>query len=448
VRSPFALCTGPGTADAAGRYPMVSDQRAHRPLASHIRGSNHYTWPNSMLFLAVLLTLLDPAASAADSLIAKVRARDAAVVLHRQPAIGIVSIRMSVLANDPAGYAGVGHMIQHLLYPSLQDRVGRVGGELQIQRTSDAIVYTATGPAAELTYLSGVLKSALQPPQPTTDALLRAERELREERLAEWETAPGHARSMLRAQLFPADVSAAGTERSATRFTASALPRVWSELYSPDRVSIIVVGDVFLADVQAAFTDLPAAATATDLPISRDSVVLGSLAPPQATRAWVGAAYLASELEPAAVTVTTRLLGDLVRRRLPMAQVEAEHWWTHHGQAVALIVAVPEPDLDAARRALGTAVATLADDVSFLDVTNVAAAARREMLFYSRTPDRMAEVIGQFVDREGDPNATERFYAALDGLDDTDVRNVLEHLFELTPARVEIPPQVLRPRVR
>jgi hypothetical protein len=68
------------------------------------------------------------------------------------------------------------------------------------------------------------------------------------------------------------------------------------------------------------------------------------------------------------------------------------------------------------------------------------------MLFYSRTPDRMAEVIGRFVDREGDPNETERFYGELDLVDDESVREVLERVLDRTPARAEVPPQALRPR--
>jgi predicted Zn-dependent peptidase len=276
---------------------------------------------------------------------------------------------------------------------------------------------------------------------------LLAERELRQERLAEWETAPAHARSVLRAQLFPADISAAGTDRSATRFNSSSIPRIWAALYDPTRVSVVAVGDVYLDDVQRAFAELPSAPTAPSLGIARDSVVLGSLAPAQATRWWGGAAYLASDLDPAAVTVAVRLLGNRLRRTLPGAQIEAEHWWTHHGQSVTVIAAVAGRDSVATRRGLGTAVAALHEEVSFLEVTEAADAIRRELLFYSRTPDRMAEVIGQFVDREGNPNATELFYARLGELDDTDVREVFERLLERTPARVELPPQALQPRV-
>jgi predicted Zn-dependent peptidase len=370
----------------------------------------------------------------------------AAVAVHRQPGVPVVSLRMSILAPDPAGYSGAGHMIQHVLFPSLRDRAARVGGVVQIQRTSDAIVYTASGPAAELDFLAQLLVSALSPPAAPIDVILRAERELREERLAEWETAPAHTRALLRAQVFPADLSAAGTDRAATRFTGSSLPTIWGQMYQPERVSVVAVGDVYLADVEEAFAAIPGPSEVRRLGIERDSVVLMSLAPPQATRAWFGYAYLTTDLPAAAVTTTARLLGELLRDRVPTAQVDAEHWWTHHGQSIVLVIAAPEAAVPLARRSLGTAVGTLLEEVEARDVTQAAATIRREMLFYSRTPDRMAEVIGQFIDRDGDPNGTEQFYADLDRMRAADVREVLETILERTPARVEIPPQLLRPR--
>lgn len=370
-----------------------------------------------------------------------------AVVVHRQPGVPLVSLRLSILANDPPGYAGAGHLIQHLRYPYLQDQARRVGATAQIERTTDAVVYTITGPNTELSYLAGLLLTTLTAPQVSTAEFLAADRELREERLAEWETAPAHARSTLRAQLFPADISVAGTDRSAARFTPASLANVWSAMYRPELVSVLAIGDVYLDDVQREFASLPPAQRVT-LGVQRDSIVLSPLAPAEATSAWIGMAYRATDLEPAAVSVVTRMLGDLLRARVPRAQVDAEHWWTHHGQAIAVIASMPAADVAVARRTLGAAVGTLLEDVDFLTVSSTATAIRRDMLFYSRSPDRMAELIGQFVDRDGDPGAAEAFYAALDALDDEDVRDVLERLIERTPARVEIAPQVLQQRLR
>ena len=337
-------------------------------------------------------------------------------------------------------------MMQHLLYPSLQDQARRVGGRAEIERTADAVVYKVTGPASELSYLSRLLVGVLDPPAPAADAVLRADREMREERLAEWETAAGHVRSSLRAQLFPADVSVAGTDRSATRFSTSSLPSIWARMYDPARISVVAVGDVYLADLEREFANLPARRTPAGTDIQRDSILLTSLAPAEATQAWLAAAYLANDLPPAEVNVAVRLLGGLLRLRVPTAQVQAEHWWTHHGQAVVLMASVPQADLALARRTVSTAITTLLPSIDFLSVSEAATLIRREVLFYSRTPDRMADLLGLFVDRGGDPNAADIFYDALDAVDDKGVRDVLQKLSTRTPARIEISPQILRPR--
>jgi len=182
---------------------------------------------------------------------AAVGAEGAVVVVHRQPAVPLVSLRMAILADDPPGYAGAGHLAQHLLQGALRDQVALVGGQVQLQRTSDAVVYTVTGPASELGFLAGVLRSALRPPQASEAALLRASRELAEERLAEWEAADRHVRSALRARLFPEDLSAAGTESAANRLMEDdALRTAWARLYRPDRVVVTAVGDVRVAEVE------------------------------------------------------------------------------------------------------------------------------------------------------------------------------------------------------
>jgi predicted Zn-dependent peptidase len=84
-----------------------------------------------MLTLVLLVGLLFPEAvlSADRPQPEHARTADGAtLVVHRQPALPVVALRLSIVANDPPGYAGAGHMMQHLLFPALQDRVHRVGG--------------------------------------------------------------------------------------------------------------------------------------------------------------------------------------------------------------------------------------------------------------------------------------------------------------------------------
>ncbi|HET7322352.1 MAG TPA: hypothetical protein VFI96_07660 [Longimicrobiaceae bacterium] len=363
-------------------------------------------------------------------------------VVHRQPAVPVVALRLAVLADDPPGYAGAGHLIQHLVYPSLQEQVARVGGRVEMARSADALVYTVSGPANELGYLAGVLRSALRPSQPSEPDLLRARRDLSEERLAEWEVADQHVRSALRVRLFPADLSSAGSEHSAARLTREALPRLWAEIYQPDRVSIVAVGDVTMAAVQEAFGALPPPDATEIAGELRDTVSLQPLAPAEATQGWFGVGYLASELPPAALSVTARLLQQEVGGRTPdSVSVTGEHWWTHHGQAVVLVAAAPASALAVTDAALRGAVGSLAAGLTERRVREAAQALRREMRFYGRTPRQMASLIGAFADHAGDADAAERYFTALGEVDEAQIRAVLRSLEASEPVRVAIPPQ-------
>lgn len=369
---------------------------------------------------------------------AALEAPGASFAVHRQPAIPLVSVRMSLLADDPPGYAGAGHLIQHLLLPTLRTQVARVGGEVEMERSADALVYTLTGPTKELAFLVGVLRSTLRPPAPTSAALLRASRELAEERLSEWESADQHVRSALRARLFPRDLSAAGTERSATRFQARDIPAIWRRMYQPEQLSVLAVGDVTLTELREAFGTLPSGADVAANEEAEDTVSLAPLVPAEATRGWLGAGYPATGLEPAAVSVTARILHDQLHDQIPGASVTAEHWWTHEGQALVIVIGEPAPLVGAARHALNTLASGLDVRLTERSVRAAARSLRREMLFYSRTPDRMAEILGRFADRSGDPNAAEVFYGQLAEVDLDAVRAVLQHMMDHTPARVEI----------
>ena len=399
-----------------------------------------------MLSLALALA----AALSPDTAAAPRPAQDApAVVVHRQPALPVVALRLSILADDPPGHAGAGHLFQHLWLPTLQEQAARVGGRVQAVRGSDAIVYTVVGPASELDYLAGLLRGTLRAPQPGTAEMLSALGHLAEERAAERESAPAYVRAALRARLFPADLPPAGTDPAAARLEAARLAEVWGEIYAPERVSIVAVGDVEERAVQRAFRDLPGA------PSERLSTVpAGDTVPsldadtPQATRAWLSRAYPASGAEPAALAVTARLVRNNLRRRMTRSTVEVEHWWTHHGQALAVVVATPDSLLPAARRTVGAALEAVGSDVTPEAVLDAARGVRRELLFFSRTPERMAEVLGAFADRGDGADAAQRFFARLEEVTEDDVRAMLASLAEQEPAVLEVPPQKITPSQR
>lgn len=387
------------------------------------------------VFCILLLLLALPVGAAAQG--------EPMFAVHRQPAIPLVTLRMSLLVNDPPGLAGAGHLIQHLQYGRLQSRAQVIGGEVRIERTADAIVYSVTGPAAELRFLAELLRSTLQPPTAGAGARLTAARELEEERLAEWETAGRHLRAALRGRLFPMDISAAGTASSAARLADRPLDEIWARLYDPARIAILAVGEVDLEGVRREFVDLPPALEVDSPRALADTAALVPLAPAEATRGWFGVGYPADDLNGAAVSVTARLLGNELSSRLPGSESVGEHWWTHHGQALALIVAAEPRELATAARLLPALPSELLESVTDAAASSAAKAIRHDMLFYSRTPDRMAEVLGQFIDRGGDAGSAQRFYAELAAVDADDVREVLRYLIAAQAVRVEIPPQEL-----
>lgn len=363
-----------------------------------------------------------------------------AVVVLRQPALPIVALRLSLLADDPPGYAGAGHLMQHLVLPSLEERVGRVGGRVQAVRTSDAVVYTVVGPAHELDYLAQTLQAVLRAPAPGTAETLQALAAVGGERAAEREIAPQYVRSALRARLFPDDLPAAGTESSLQRLNTARLGEVWNAMYRPERVAIVAVGDVEVEGVRRAFRDVPAAGGGATRPLA-DTIRAFAADTPQATRGWIGRAWSAADEDPATLTVTSRLLRNHLRRRMTRSQVDVEHWWTHHGQALALVVATPDSLVATARRTAEGALASLRDNLDEAQVRDAAASVRREMLLYARTPERMAEVLGAFADRGEGADAPQRFFAAVDAVTEEDVRALLERLLEAEPATVSVAPQ-------
>ena len=388
-----------------------------------------------MLPLALALAL-----AAADTVPVTGPATEPAVLVHRQPAHPVVALRLSLLADDPPGYAGAGHLLQHLVLPRLEERVGRVGGRVQAIRTTDAVVYTVVGPAAELDYLAESLRAALAPPPAVNADLLPALAALAQERDSEREVAPSYARVALRARLFPQALPSAGTPAGAERLATARLGDVWASMYRPERLSIIAVGAVEVDDVRRAFRELPAGATVS-LPPGIDSIPPLAADTPQATRGWLARGWQANDVDPAALTVTARLLRNHLRRRMTRSAVEVEHWWTQHGQALALVVATPDSLVRVARGTLDNSLVALGETLTPELVRDAAAGVRREMLFFARTPERMAEVLGAFADRGEPADAAQRFYAAVEGVEVGDVREVLERLRARDVVSLEIPAQ-------
>jgi predicted Zn-dependent peptidase len=392
-----------------------------------------------------MLNLLFLAALAADTTSPPAPQEGPAITVHRQPALPLVALRLSLLADDPRGFAGAGHLMQHLHLPAMEEQAARVGARVQASRTSDALVYTVTGPASELGYLAGVLRSALRAPRPAQPQMLVALNALSEERQAERETAASYVRAALRQGIFPRELPAAGTPASAARLESAPLDALWGEMYSPERVSVVAVGGVDAGEVARALRGLPAAGEARLPEAPADTAPALAADTPQASRAWIGWAVAAPDADAAALSVAARLVRIRLQRAIPNSTVEVEHWWTHRGHALAIVAATTGARAAAARRSVAGALAAAAAALDEAAVRDAAAGVRRDLLFYSRTPERMAEVLGSFADRGEGADAAQRFFAALDAVTVDSVRAALEGARAGEPVTVSVAPQRLVP---
>ncbi len=222
-------------------------------------------------------------------------------------------------------------------------------------------------------------------------------------------------------------------------------------MYRPERISVVAIGGVSASEVENAFRDMGSllGTGVGEVPLDDlavDTAVVTPGAVPQATRNWLGVGYSLSNVEPAAVSITARLLQRSLQRSLRTAQVTADHWWTHHGQAMSLVVASPTARPASLVAPVTAAIQQLQDALDQEQIRGVATEIQREMLFASRTPERMAEMIGQFVDRDRDPNAAQQFYARLARVNEREIRRVLTAMTASPPQQVQVPAQVLNVR--
>jgi predicted Zn-dependent peptidase len=353
--------------------------------------------------------------------------------------VPLVALRLSILADDPPGYSGTAHLVQHLQLRQMEQEAAQVGARVQIARNADAIVYSVMGPAVELDHLARVLRLALVVPSVGAGDFLAAMHELAEERLAEWETAEGHVLATLRSQLFPHRLPAAGSQEAAARLTPARIPALWDHIYHPGRVSVVAVGSVTPAEVEAVFGGLRDARDASITPFT-ETVPLSPLAPPEATHGWFGVGWLATDADPVAVALLGRLLERHLRTRLNVVSLRVEHWWTHEGQALVAVAATSEAERRNARRILTDPLAALQGELNTAAVRAAGTALRRELVFYARTPDRFAELLGSFADR-GSTLEAQAFYDALEQVRLGDVLLAMDALRAVEPVRVEVAPQ-------
>lgn len=374
------------------------------------------------------------------------------VLWHRFPG-PLVAVRLSV---PLAGHAepGAAEILQELARPHATREAHRFGADLALEVTGDEATLLLTGPATAFDALVGILRAAVAEPD-LAGAPLRAARARAEHRLlARVERPEPRLRTLLRARLAGNTVAGPGVDR----FGPEHLRATAARLHRPDRLRVVLVGDVPPEIVRSAFAAWPSPPVQTTVPRPEPPPPLPAA---EAHHHW---AALGFPLDVDAATLT--VAAELVARRVRAAGLvrgTAEAWTGGAHPALVLlggavrddpavaaaarITAFPgagEGDDDAASalaRFLRRLVAEAAALAGPAAVADAATAVRRDLLLQARTPGGRAELLGQWSGPRGAPRpAVHDVLGALERVTAPGVREALVRALATTPPRVEVRP--------
>jgi predicted Zn-dependent peptidase len=362
------------------------------------------------------------------------------LVVREQPVPPLIAIRLSVPFEEPPGLIGAARVLQLLVHDRVRSEVERFGGRVELLRTPAHLVYLVQGPASAFGDMVAILRYAVAPPQGAFRTQSANWLTARQEALADLETPDRLIRNRLEAALFPDLASGRAVPNLTEPPSEAALEEFWRRWFRPTEMSVVIVGAIDAETGRAAFRGWPE--PPAPRPWSSVRVMPGAVPDPEVISSRAGLGYPASAGEPAALAVAAALIEELLAP-LQLRQPAAELWWV--GGKTALVVIGGAP----------TGAPTSAAQLGAILKGSVAAAAARAatsnlepqrsrildaLVMRARTPGGMASVLGEFLDRTGEPESAGRFLAELRRVDAAAVRDVLRSLIYRPPIMVELDP--------
>lgn len=361
------------------------------------------------------------------------------IVVREQSSPPLLAIRLSVPYEEPGDLAGAGRVLQLLVEERVRGEVRRFGGRFDFRRTPTHLVYTVHGPARAFGDMVSVLRYAVAPPR----SIFRAQKGVwltaRRESLAEYETPDRVVRHRLVGALFPERAGHNGGLTDSELPGPADLEWFWRSTFRPANFSVVVVGAITPDAVRAAFggwTEPPPAGRRRPSSISPPPAPAAEVI---ATRVALG--YPADGVDPAALAISTSLI-DRSLRTLRLRTAESEFWWLGARRAL-VIIASAEIDRggDPARLLADLQIAVSdAARATAEEVTRERRRLQHALLMRARTPGGLADLIGEFLERTGDPGSAQRFLSSLAGIDDEAVRSTIRTLIFQPPTMIVLEP--------
>ncbi len=358
-------------------------------------------------------------------------------VIHQELAEPpLVSLRLSLPVEEVPGLAGATRVLQELARARLAADAAKLGARLELEHASGHAIYAVIGPRESFEGMVDLLRRALGRPtlEPGAIAIARARVE---QRALAWLEVPGaRVRLGLLAALDPTGTTAA-TSPLPDNLTANDLEWYWRRYFNPQRATVVVVGAVSREAALEAFRDWPTPPSPGSRP--RSAAGERELPAAEAVSNWAAVGWSAVDEDPAVLAVASLLVTERLRNA-GLSRAEAELWWNAGGVSFVAIGAVPRrPDGARLATTLRTAILDATTDITAQAVADARNTLIRRLLLAARTPQGLAELIGRFHDRTGEPDGAMRFLEAIGRVDAPRVAEALRKLQMRPPAMVELP---------
>ncbi len=363
------------------------------------------------------------------------------IVRLSAPAPGVVTFRLSIPLDESPAEAGAGRMLERLAHGRIEGPAATLGARVETGRTPWGLVYTVTGPAADLDHLVFLLREATRAPT-ADEGTLHRERVALDEGLRRLEeTGGGRVEAQLRGAVTPGHPPIEGTRGTLPRLNASLLRDVWARSHHPEGMTLLVVGDVADPVLLATLAGLGAEpGLAAPPPLAGPAPAAPAPGRVETLRQWHGRAWSAAEpLDPRAALVAV-LLSRHLRDEDRTYEAQIRLWETPDHTVVAAVGAAYPARAGALRTRLDQMLATTAAELTESEVRQVAETARRDLLLQARTPWGRAHLVGRFLDAGLSGGAARGYLDRLGALDVATVRGFIDQLASSPPARAEVRP--------
>jgi predicted Zn-dependent peptidase len=345
------------------------------------------------------------------------------ILVLDDPGSELVSFRLSVPMPPRVDVATASPVLRRMAEARMAGPAANLGARVEAGSTAQALTYTVTGALADLDHLAFLLRQATRAPR--ADEGFRSVRNEVEARLTRLgETGAGRLEAQLRATASPGEPSVSDVRGRIRSFGFGDLLRVWEETHVPDRMMLVVGGDVSMPVLLAAVAGLgdpgepgPMEAPPAPSPPVRDR--------PDLLRGWFGAAWrLPRRLSPPAAVAAVLASRHLEAQRDDF-EAYVRLWEGREGDLLAVFGTAYNRGDAAMRGSIRSLPSELAEGLDDREVAVVARRLALNLLAQARTPWGRVNAVGRFLDAGMEPDAAARWIAEVQSLNAASLRSWL-----------------------